>query len=139
MVRRVVGARAGLHVAAGSYFDIDGDTCPPMLAAAACVYTSHMLFSIAEDTAVLLYAFRRLGLSSARQEPNQSKSLSVTSYRLEQKLPSSSSAVYLVYSEPLLIVRNRKGGPGCVSYSYLRMGAFHINFSMTTPEFLIFL
>ena len=38
------------------------------------------------------------------------------------------------------LTRNRKAGPGWISYSYLRMGAFHTNFSIiTTPQFLILL
>ena len=42
------------------------------------------------------------------------------------------------YQIPIIIViRSRKAGPGWISY--LRMSAFYTNFSITTPEFLIFL
>ena len=37
----------------------------------------------------------------------------------------------------ILIIRNRKAGPGWISY--LGMGAFYTDFSITTPDFLIFL
>ena len=49
----------------------------------------------------------------------------------------------------ILIIRNRKAGPGWISYlgtgafytdfSITRTGAFYTDFSITTPDFLIFL
>ena len=44
--------------------------------------------------------------------------------------------LYLHYSSTGHPIRNRKGGPGWISY--LRIGAFYTNFSIKTLEFLIF-
>ena len=40
------------------------------------------------------------------------------------------------YNTPMLRIRNRKVGPGWISY--LRMGVFYTKFSIITPEFLVF-
>ena len=49
----------------------------------------------------------------------------------------SKTGVEMYSTGHLLTIRNRKTGPGGISY--LRMGGFNTNFSIrTTPEFLIF-
>ena len=65
--------------------------------------------------------------------------ISLSSTRTEPVTGMDGCTVLAGHLSTMLGTRNRKAGPGWISYSYLRMGSFYTNCSIPVPEFLIFL